>query len=52
MPMPVGIKKQAGQTREPTKMTGKRMQYRQKGRPESAAVQRGASRMGRGSKRG
>lgn len=51
MPMPVGIKKQAGQTREPTKMTGKRMQYRQKGRAESAGVQKGRPHVGRGGKR-
>ena len=50
--MVAGVKRQGGQNREPMKATGKRMQYRQKGRPESAAVQRGASRMGRGSKRG
>ena len=51
MAMPVGIRPQAGQTREPTKATGKRAQFRQKGRGESAAVQRGAARLGRGGKR-
>ena len=51
MALPKGIRRQGGQNREPVKATGARAQYRQKGRAESAGVQRGAARLGRGGKR-
>lgn len=49
--MVAGVKRQGGQNREPMKATGKRMQYRQKGRTESAGVQKGRPRLGRGASR-
>ena len=45
--MPKGIKRQGGQTREPTARTGAGAQYKQRGAAESGAVERGAPRMGR-----
>lgn len=49
--MPSGTKRQGGQTKEPMRSTGQKMQYRGKGRGESAAVQAGRPRLGRGGKR-
>lgn len=51
MALPSGIKRQGGQNREPTKATGARAQFRQKGRAESAGVQKGRPHVGRGGKR-